>query len=380
VEANAPPAQRLYYVDTLRAAVVSLVVLHHLAVVYAANVPFYYVEPTSNGLAVTVLVVFELLNQAWFMGFLFLLSGYFVPSSFERKGLRTFLKDRLVRLGIPLAVFSFVVQPLTFYVGVPHIPANLLAKVGLYLPLNPGDYFRFIGPGPLWFVALLLVFDFSYAAWREVARRKGWGPARVAQSLSYRKVAALIFALAAASYLMRILVPLGQSVLFFPTLSYLPEYASFFAIGILAFRGDWLRKVSAALAGRFFVLGAAATLTLFPLALASGDGYFLGRGTWQSAAYVLWDSAFSVGMSLGLVALFRRYFNSSGRLSRFVSEQSYAVYVDHIPIIVVLTAVVMQGLALGPLAKFAVAGVIALPLCFGAAYVLRRIPLVDRVL
>jgi fucose 4-O-acetylase-like acetyltransferase len=32
------------------------------------------------------------------MGFFFLISGYFTPGSFERKGLRSFLKDRLIRL------------------------------------------------------------------------------------------------------------------------------------------------------------------------------------------------------------------------------------------------------------------------------------------
>jgi glucan biosynthesis protein C len=88
-------------VDYLRAAIITLVILHHLSVVYAANTPFYYVEPTTNGVAILTLVIFQLFNQAWFMGLFFLISGYFSPSSFDRKGPRQFLKDRLFRLGIP---------------------------------------------------------------------------------------------------------------------------------------------------------------------------------------------------------------------------------------------------------------------------------------
>ena len=43
-------------------------------------------------------------NAAFFMGLFFLISAYFVPSSFERKGTWTFLKDRFLRLGIPFAL------------------------------------------------------------------------------------------------------------------------------------------------------------------------------------------------------------------------------------------------------------------------------------
>ena len=148
------------------AAIITLVILHHLAVVYSATTAFYYVEPTSDYLTLVVLVVFELLNQAWFMGFFFLISGYFSPSSFDRRGSKRFVKDRLIRLGIPLLIFSVLLEPLAVYLGLSHMPASLLAKVGITLSLTWQNYVRFIGPGPLWFVAMLLIFDLGYAAYR----------------------------------------------------------------------------------------------------------------------------------------------------------------------------------------------------------------------
>ncbi len=39
------------------------------------------------------------------MGCLFLISGYFTPGSYDRKGPKRFPKDRLLHLGIPLLVF-----------------------------------------------------------------------------------------------------------------------------------------------------------------------------------------------------------------------------------------------------------------------------------
>ncbi|MCB0168645.1 MAG: acyltransferase, partial [Anaerolineae bacterium] len=67
----APTTQRsrLFFVDHLRVALVILVVLHHLAVVYGGIPAYYYYEPPLNDpLAELILLVFVLINQAWFMG------------------------------------------------------------------------------------------------------------------------------------------------------------------------------------------------------------------------------------------------------------------------------------------------------------------------
>jgi glucan biosynthesis protein C len=376
---QAASRSRLIFADNLRTALVILVVLHHLSVIYGANIGFYYVEPAySQVLALLLLVIFQLLNQAYFMGFFFLISGYFTPGSFERKGLRVFLKDRLIRLGLPLLVFMFVLDPLTFYIGVPHIQASLLAGSGITLPLRWQDYFRFISPGPLWFVAMLLIFDFSYAVWRVATRNR---PARSTNDSSlpnYRMIVVYVLALAVASYLIRIVVPIATYVLSFPTLAYLPQYLSFFAIGIIAYRRNWLRTIPSRMGKLGFGVALVATLTLFPVALQGGAD-FLGGGFWQSGVYALWDSTFAVGMVLGLITLFRRRFDYPSRLGRFLSQHSYTVFVIHIPVIVSL-AVAMQWIHLYQLFKFGLAAVIGVPLCFGAAYLVRRIPLADRVL
>src|SRR6185437_15262376 len=79
---------RLFFLDHSRTALTILVVLHHLAVIYGAATTFYYVEPpkANDHLASLLLAVFVLVNQSYFMGFFFLISGYFTPGSFDRKG------------------------------------------------------------------------------------------------------------------------------------------------------------------------------------------------------------------------------------------------------------------------------------------------------
>jgi len=375
---------RLTFVDHLRTSLVMLVVLHHVALVYGAGAPFYYMEPPLNDpLAFLILLVFVLVNQSWFMGALFLLSGYLTPASLERKGTGRFLRDRIIRLGLPLLVFVFVLGPLSS-VGFWQMPANL---TGITAPLTWKAYPHLIDLGPMWFVALLLVFDLGYAGWRKLTRDR---PARSrGRSTPPGLIGMVVFALAlaAVSFALRIGIPLDREVFGFPTLAYLPQYASFFALGALASRRDWLRTLPRS----WGVLGFAAALVvwvvLFPLAF-SGRMFSLemtpalahpwGRGTWQSAVYALWDSVFAVGMCLGVLVLFRRFFDRAGRLGRLLSRHSYAVYVLHSPIIVFL-ALALRGIGFAALPKFALASVIMVPACYITAWLVRRIPGVSKV-
>jgi len=380
----ATAATRLFYVDHLRAALVILVVLHHVALVYGAGAPFYYVEPPlTSPLAYLVLLMFVLFNQAWFMSALFLLAGYFTPGSFERKGSGSFLRDRLIRLGIPLVVFYFVLGPLSS-IGFWQMPASL---TGITSPLTWQAYPQLLGMGPMWFVALLLVFDFGYAAWRALSRNRAPSAAREFSPPGYLGIDIFILALALASYLMRIVIPMGQEVLGFPTLSYLPQYLSFFVLGIVAYRRNWFRTLPGSTGVVGLVVAAAATVLLFPLALSgsmfsldlSNSAGFVGNGTGQSGAYALWDSIFVVGMFLAAFTCFRRYFAAESRLGTFLAQQSYAVYIIHTPIIVFI-AVALQGVSLAPLPKFALVSAIVVPVCFAVAYLIRRIPGVSRVI
>jgi glucan biosynthesis protein C len=368
-------AGRLVFADHLKVALIILVVLHHLSVIYAANTPFYYVEPANGDIAaLLILVIFQLLNQAYFMGFFFLLSGYFSPGSFDRKGLARFLKDRLLRLGIPLIVFMFVLNPLAS-TGIWFRPASL---TGITAPLTWQQYPGLIGVGPLWFVAMLLIFDFGYAAWRLIRRNRPPFPEAATRPLSYLALGVFILALALASYLIRIVAPLGKYILHFPSLAYLPQYLSFFILGAVAFRSDWLRTIPNSTGRTGFIAALVATILLFPLAL-SGKLNFLGGGTWQSAVYALWDSAFSVGMCLGLITFFRSHFNHTSRLGRFLSRHAYTVFIVHSPVIVFL-AIALRNLPLEHLLKFGLMAFIGVPLCFAAAFLVRRIPLASRIL
>jgi glucan biosynthesis protein C len=377
---------RLFYIDHLRAALVILVVLHHVSLVYGASVEgFYYLEPPfTDPNAFRNLLVFALANQAWFMGAFFLLAGYFTPGSFDRKGTGSFLKDRLIRLGIPLLLFYFVLNPIS-RIGWWLMPASL---TGITTPLTWQAYPRLLGLGPLWFVAMLLIFCFGYAAWRGLTRNQTSDVSNESALPGYGRIGIFVLALAVVSYLVRIVIPLGESVSEFPTLAYLPQYLSFFVLGAVASRRDWLQRIPRSMSVIGFVAAAVAFVFLFPLAF-SGQWFSLeitpaldnamGNGHWQSAVYALWDSIFAVGLCLGLIPLFRHFFNVQSWLGGFLSQNSYTVYIIHIPLIVFLVYA-LRNIQLATLLKFGLASAIVVPICFVAAYLVRKLPGASRVL
>lgn len=383
-------AGRLYFVDNLRTGLVIMVVLHHIALVYGASLPgYYYVEPPfAEPMAFSALLIFALFNQAWFMGAFFLLAGYFTPRSYDRKGFGHFLGARFLRLGIPLLFFYFVLSPIAF-IGYFLMPAEL---TGITAPLSWQSFWatypEIIGMGPLWFAALLLIFSLGYAGWRGMYEDDEVEMAQTGRSPGYLALILFILALALLSYLMRVIVPLGQSVWQFPTLAYLPQYLSFYVLGIIAYRRDWFRSLSGTMGAVGFVLAIAAAVVLFPLAF-SGQWFSLeltealdnamGAGHWQSAVYALWDSTFAVGLTLASLTLFRSLFNGQGRLGRFLAAHGYTVYIIHIPIVVFLTYA-LRDVALGSLPKTVLAAAIIVPVCYAVAYVVRKLPLADRVL
>ncbi|MBC8463953.1 MAG: acyltransferase family protein [Deltaproteobacteria bacterium] len=87
----------------------------------------------------------------------FLLAGYFTPLSLERKGAKQFLIDRLLRLVIPILIYSTLIINLNGYIK------NTLYK-GLPFRLRI-DY----APGHLWFLQGLVVFALVYMVYKALS-------------------------------------------------------------------------------------------------------------------------------------------------------------------------------------------------------------------
>ena len=180
---------RLAYIDNLRWSMILLVLSMHSADVYSPLGNWYFVD--RRALAWAELLTFaawQMYLQCFFMGLLFFTAGYFVPGSFDRKGLGRFMRDRFVRLGLPTLLYMFLIGPVTEYYFAhswnstePTSFANEWLK-----HIRNGQFLQ--ENGPLWFCLALLIFSVVYAL-APVARtnRDSRAPGTVEETLDVLK-------------------------------------------------------------------------------------------------------------------------------------------------------------------------------------------------
>jgi fucose 4-O-acetylase-like acetyltransferase len=379
---------RLLYVDNLRIALISLVVVGHMAITYGAPIgDWYLAEEGEVASAFAILAAFLLgIGASFLLGLFYLIAGYFTPQPFDRKGAGPFLLDRLKRLGIPLVFYALVINPLVTYWAALHDGYE-------------GSVWRFAGErmadltqasvGPLWFVEGLLIFSVLYALGRLVAMRvstRGLGGAPAAGVPRNRSMALFAVALGLLTFVVRIWAPVGWS--WEPPhleLAHFPQYILMFVVGLAAYRGDWLTALSAAQARpwRWVALLFVLLLPLLYFAALTTSGELstapAGGLTWLSLAYSLWEGVMCVAMSLTVLVWFRSRFNRQGRLARAMSGASFAVYVLH-PLLIVPLAIALGGLRMDLALKFVLVAPVAVVLCFVAGTLIRKLPLVRGVL
>jgi glucans biosynthesis protein C len=367
----APP--RLPSLDNLRVVLTVLVVLFHVALSYG-NLPIWYYHEPADDPSGVALDLFVIVTQMFFMGGFFLISGFLTPGSYDRSGGRRYVRNRLVRLGVPLLIFLVVLRPLVNFGGFRQLREAFAAQG---TSLSYWEYYLISwDPGPLWFVELLLVFTLVYALLRR-RRDPVTAAGTPARAPGLAAVAAFVVALGLATFAWRILVPIGTywPIVGLPSPAYLPQYAMLFAVGAMAYRRGWLTALPRR-AGRIGLAAAGVALVVLTV-----FGLLPGQATspTQLVATALGEAVVATGIIVGLLVLFRERWNTQGSSGRFLSTHAYAVYVIH-PLVLVALGYAFTWLDATAVVKFLVVAVLAVPLCWLAAALVRSLPRADRVL
>jgi Acyltransferase family len=335
---------RLAYLDAIKVLLVVGVIAMHTAITYGLDGSWYLesYEEMSGGV---VGAVTACLGVGWLfgLGLFFLIAGRLTGPSFDRKGPSRFAKERLLRLGVPLAVYTLLVSPALEYV-------SYRENDGGTEPFWPfvREQVWHLAPGPTWFLEALLVFSLGYALLR-VLRSEPRAP--VARPLPGRDVAAVALAIGAGAFVVHLAFPIGSEQ-FHLQLAMFPQYVILFSLGVAAGRRGWLETLTPRLQRRCGQAGLAAALAFPGLLLAGGffeggaaEDRFAGGLHWQAAAGALLEGVLATCVSLWAVAHFRRneerYFCP---LVRRMAPSAYGAFVVHPPVLVGL------AFALGALA------------------------------
>jgi len=363
--------KRLVFIDALRVAAIAFVIVHHAAQAYGPTGGFWPVHDHAQSDWFTP---FYTANAAFGMGLMFLLAGYFVPPSYDRKGGRLFLTGRWRRIGIPLASLVLLVHlPAAYLLEAAPPPQQFL--VGLYERGWQPIYLH------LWFVAHLLLYCFAYAALRRISESPE-GAAKMPLP-SHAAIGFFIAALALVTWIVRIWYPVDKWVPFLWVMpaepAHLPQYMAFFAAGVVAYRGDWFRKMSTTDGLIWLAVGMIASGGIY-VAYAFGWWKMAPGGLGlESLMRSIWETVIAVGLSAGLIIAFRELFDRPNRLLRVMAAASFGAYILHPPIVVALQAAIAD-VTLPAFAKFAVVSLLGTVAAFAIAYLAGRVPGIRSVL
>jgi peptidoglycan/LPS O-acetylase OafA/YrhL len=365
----APPAGRNAAIDHIRILLTALVVAHHAAIAYGGSGGWYWREaPNASN---RLLLLFNATNQSFFMGFFFLLAGYYTPRSCERKGSARYLGDRFLRLGVPLAIYFFTLHPLT--VALARTTEGHPFWSGWWQMIRVGEF----QPGPLWFAEALLVLALAFVAWRRL-RPAAPNPAP-ARLPSTRMFVLTAIGLGLANFVVRLWIPVGRNVLWLQ-LGYFPCYLWLFAAGCAAARGGLLERITARDARPGLIAAALAWLCLpVVMVLRGAAGGFEGGWHFNAFFYALWDPFMAWGLILGLLWLARTRCSQATPLTAWFARNAFGAFIVHPPFVVGL-GLIAAAWPIAPLAKFFIVAPLAALASFAAGDVLRRVPRLGRIL
>ncbi|MFW9990778.1 MAG: acyltransferase family protein [Candidatus Odinarchaeota archaeon] len=386
---------RYLFLDNIKVLFTILVIFWHTMVTYAEVGWWYYkesnpVDPFSN-------VIFLLLTsiggvfQTSLLGLFFLLGGYFTPKSYDRKGVRNFWKERLFRLGIPLLLYTVLINPIMIYtlslLGIP--PWNTKPMLqGTFLDyyfssfLAWETFIDFLSfAGPMWFLKVLLIFTAVYTLWRQTTKLESV-QRRIPKEFSiprYIYLLLLAIGLGCFTFLVRIVFPVDVRPLEIPW-GQLTQYLMMFGIGVICIRYSWFEKITTKHVRIWLITILAAMVLIyldFFIALEMDVDFivFSGGANFHAFLLALVDNIVCMGVIFVLVRVFYAKFDKQGPVLRNLSASAYHMYLVHPPVLVVLS-LVFASLDLYPVIKLAIVFPLAVITCYVLShFVLEKIQL-----
>lgn len=386
-QATTAPA-RIPAFDRARTCITFLVLVHHSVV----NYTWFGNGDRMRWLGFDLVVLFD---DSFFMACMFFISGLFVRDSLARRGPVEFLRNRAWRLGVPYLASIFVLMPIAYY---PTFLRYHLPGTTDFNFLHFWWHTLTIGPwpsGPAWFLWVLLALDAIAALLWAIAPGAIAALGRLIFSLRGRAITAFVaFMVFSVAIYLPMHLAFGDGAWLEPGGYPLPIQTSrillylgyfFFGVGVGALNlrgglfaetGEVARRWPVWLA---FALVSYGAILLLIYAHHNWVADFNSPPLDWRVGYGLAFALFSAAMTFLEPSLFLRFAPGNWRVLDALRPSAYGVFLTHYIFIIWLQYAV-YGLPWHAGVKAVSVFVGTLALSWGLTVLLRRIPLVARMI
>ena len=359
---KAVESKRYDYLDNIKWVLAVLVILHHSAAIAGLD-PFPINLPhviQSGQYQYDILGNFQSINQGFFMSLFFFISAYFVIPSFNKKGASLFLKDKLKRLGIPILLTIFLIDPFALYTcdkysffqsfnNTFQMYASMLKSFNMMM-------------GVTWFCWTLLVFNTIYVVihtYNSSKNKTPCSPKKIPSALTILLFAIIMIPFNYLGlYLMKFL---GEDFLGFHLLIFFPMYIVMFYFGIQAYKNKWLDQITFKHAFIWIFIWLVTSIFLKPI-----DGMI-------SRPFTV------IGMSIFLLYSFKTIFNSKNKWTQNLSRSAYAAYVIQVIPLCFIGKIYLPYMAQLPILNFLIIGIPSVIVSFILAHFMGKLPLLRKI-
>lgn len=359
---NLPVAnkQRVYFLDNLKAFIILLMVVFHVAMGYTTwDLKWWTVNDVQKH---SFFDLFILETDVYIMPIMFLVAGYFAPMVLLKRGVSGFWQGKLKRIVIPwvggvLFIAPFVAYS-TFYSRMDTSP-NYFSfwATGFWGPYYQQAQYWFLGVLALFFLLLTIAYQINPAYFKksnQLATPSFWFFLAFALFTAASFFIANLFFWNDAWVNVQFLFML-QPVRFILHLCY-------FGLGVYAWKHSWftpggynprlLPWCMSALIMLFVFLAYRVTFTLMPdVPVVAKVGHALTHAT------------FSLTATFALIALFQRFFDSNAYLWRRLAANSYIIFFIHQCVIIPIGCAV-QKMQINVWVKYLGVSLVTVLLCF----------------
>ena len=372
--------KRLLYLDQIKALVVALVIAIHVPMAFGdsswsgVRIP---VEDSVGPLFKGFFPWYRSAINSFIMQMMFLISGYFVPRSVNKKGILQYLLGRLQRLGIPLVVGMLLINNSSILLG-RQSPGSPWAAIPLSNP-------PFNSVMVLWFLVVLFAFDLLYCAWVWLRGDRY----EVDTSIPTPRMRSWLISAVVLGFLEVVMTM--QSELWIALINshlnglgaqgmHVFTYAFLFFLGCRASYHRWFERLDTHLVLKWFRLSTFLLLSLFGLSmtLSFNPGLVDEPGRLFLLVHFVYPFI-AWGILSYLLLWFQRNEDRFGKWLATAGINSYGAYVIHsLVLVVVLMAVGFIGI--NPWMVAIISTLLSILISFGLAGQLRRISAVARIL
>jgi fucose 4-O-acetylase-like acetyltransferase len=343
--------------DALRAATMLLIVPLHSAVTLGLN-------GYPGGWSVATFWSIHLFRLPLF----FAMSGFFLVFLISRKGLPTTIRNRTLRIAVPLAIGVLTLIPLVFWIG----DLTNIAVIGANGHSGGGSEGFGLRLNYLWFLWYLLILDgIAFLAYLLIPRQLELMSRRLGGVFAYPALGALVLIVPASLLLLSqpswAGLPLSGSLV--PEIAPLAYNGLFFAFGAILSSN---RGLISTLRDRCWTwAGIALLVTALAAALFTFHNSSIAGRAYVHYPINITNAAATVACIFAMIGLATRYLNKSRPKLRYWADSAYWIYLAHMPIVVLLVALVIAIpiAATIPAFVFVTAGAITVTIAMYPAFV-----------